>query len=220
MKGQPAESLKNVFFTDRRDSAQGIAVSARRGKVLAGKSAREIIFELEDGNIWVQDRVAGKQRMLEFGQILYRIDVGSLVGNKARTIGAVQAKSVEDLRNAIEDPKQVKKRALHIVTLHRKFALPVATVIFALLAVPLGCRREPGSRARSFLISALVLLSSPFFSSLSLCACPSLLSTRCSRRARRRGGRAARATSEKPKRACPGPAATIAATGCASENSA
>ena len=34
---------------------------------------------------------------------------------------------------------------------------PIATIIFALLAIPLGCRGERGSRARSFLFSALIV---------------------------------------------------------------
>jgi len=156
-EGRDGDVLEKVFFTDRRDSAQAIAVSAREGRVLAGSSPTEILFELKDGNIWIQDRLAGQQRMLEFGETLYRLNVGNLVGNKARTLQAVQGKSLVQLRDAIEDPAQNKKRALHTIIFHRKFALPVATIIFALLAVPLGCRREPGARARSFLVSALIV---------------------------------------------------------------
>lgn len=150
--------LQEVFFTDRRDPAQAIAVSARHGKILSGAHASEIIFELQDGNIWIQDREAGAQRMLQFDEILYRLNVGNLVGNKARTIQAAQGMSIPSLVSALKNPKLSKKKsALYTVTLHRKFALPLATLIFALLAIPLGCNRAPGSRARSFLLSALIV---------------------------------------------------------------
>ena len=47
-----------------------------------------------------------------------------------------------------------RERALSTITLHRKLALPLATIIFALLAVPLACRATGGARARGFLFSA------------------------------------------------------------------
>lgn len=156
-EARDGDRLQKVFFTDRRDSAQAIAVSAKQGRVLQGASANEILFELQDGNIWIQDQVAGRQRMLKFGETVYRLNVGNLVGNKARTLQAVQGKTLSELHAVIEDPSQKKRHALHRIILHRKFALPIATIIFALLAVPLGCRREPGSRARSFLVSALIV---------------------------------------------------------------
>jgi LPS export ABC transporter permease LptF len=156
-EARDGDRLQKVFFTDRRDSAQAIAVSAKEGRVLQGASANEILFELKDGNIWIQDQVAGRQRMLKFGETVYRLNVGNLVGNKARTLQAVQGKTLSELQAVIEDPAQKKRHALHRIILHRKFALPIATIIFALLAVPLGCRREPGSRARSFLVSALIV---------------------------------------------------------------
>ena len=53
------ESLKKVFFTDRRDKSRAIAVSAKEGTVLTGSNSREILFELKDGNIWIQDRSSG-----------------------------------------------------------------------------------------------------------------------------------------------------------------
>ena len=149
--------LEKVFFTDRRDLNRAIAVSARAGRVLTGENPQEILFELQDGNIWIQDRLSGSQRMLRFGETVYRLDVGNLVGNKARSIQAVQGKTLSQLSQVIEDPAQQKRHALHTIILHRKFALPVATIIFALLAIPLGCRGERGSRARSFLFSALIV---------------------------------------------------------------
>ena len=149
--------LKKVFFTDRRDKARAIAVSAQEGEVLVGANPEEILFELQDGNIWIQDQVTGHQRMLQFGQTVYRLNVEELVGNKARTIQAVQGKTLHELQGVIENPDLKKRHALHTIVLHRKFALPIATIIFALLAIPLGCRSEPGSRARSFLVSALIV---------------------------------------------------------------
>jgi len=152
-----ADGLKKIFFTDRRDKSRAITVSAKEGRVVQGADATEILFELKAGNIWIEDRVGAKQRMLSFGETVYRLDVGNLVGNKARTIQAVQGKTLDQLRDVISDPEQKKRHALHTIILHRKFALPLATIIFALLAIPLGCRSEPGSRARSFLVSALIV---------------------------------------------------------------
>ena len=77
--------LEKVFFTDRRDLIGPLQCLPGQVESLRERIRREILFELKDGNIWIQDRLSGSQRMLRFGETVYRLDVGNLVGNKART---------------------------------------------------------------------------------------------------------------------------------------
>ncbi|MEC9464476.1 MAG: LptF/LptG family permease [Myxococcota bacterium] len=151
------EELVDVFFSDRRDRSQPLTVSAARGKLFGGSEARDIVFELRDGTIWLRDGDGGTQHRVRFERTLYRLDVGKLVGNKAKTLSPVQGKDVDELLAAIASEQEPKHKALLEVTFHRKLALPVAVVIFALLAVPIGCKRGAGARARSFLVSTALV---------------------------------------------------------------
>jgi LPS export ABC transporter permease LptG len=68
------------------------------------------------------------------------------------------APSAEPL--AAADPeKQEEERRLAAVELHRRFAVPAACIVFALLAVPLGIGSRSGGRGRGFVISVAVVLA-------------------------------------------------------------
>ena len=155
--GRDEHGFEDVFFSDRRDPDQPLTVSAARGKLYGGSEARDIVFELNDGTIWLKDGEGGVQHMVRFERTLYRLDVGRLVGNKAKTLSPVQGKEIDELLAEMSTEEDPKKRALLTVTFHRKLALPIAVIIFALLAVPIGCQRGSGARARSFLFSTALV---------------------------------------------------------------
>lgn len=58
------------------------------------------------------------------------------------------------------DPASRRAEALRLaaVELHRRFAVPAACIVFALLAVPLGIGSRSGGRGRGFVISVAVVL--------------------------------------------------------------
>jgi lipopolysaccharide export system permease protein len=154
-RGKEGGELTGVMFADRRKLGSPIVVSAERSTVAAGKDAGDIVFDLVDGSVLLYDDGSRSQRLLRFERGRYRLEVGKLVQNKFRTASLAQAKTVQELAHDIDDPATPdNKRALFTVVLHRKLALPLATLIFAALAVPLACRRTGGARARGFLYSA------------------------------------------------------------------
>jgi lipopolysaccharide export system permease protein len=153
-RGKEAGALTDVVFADRRDTVRPIVIAARRGNVFAGKEAEDIVFDLEDGSVLLYDQSSTAQRLIRFENARYRLEVGRLVRDKLRTATAAQGLGVGELWAKSQSEPKPAKRALFTITLHRKLALPIATIIFAVLAVPLACRRTGGARARGFLYSA------------------------------------------------------------------
>ena len=156
-RGEKKGRLQDVVFADRRDSTHPIVISARYGKVKTGEKSQDLVFELEEGSVLLETKDDASSRVVYFQQMLYRLDVGKLVGNKARVLSRAQEKGVLELWEAARKTKKESRRALYTVVLHRKAAIPLATIIFALLAVPLGCHRGGGARARGFLISTVLV---------------------------------------------------------------
>ncbi|MBI3178052.1 MAG: LptF/LptG family permease, partial [Deltaproteobacteria bacterium] len=141
--------LFDVVFMDRRDSKRPLVISAKRGRLAAGTRAADLVFDLKDGTILMQERGSDTHRAIKFERTLYRLDVGKLVGNKARTLSSVQEKTLVELwYDGHDEAISRSKRALNLVTFHRKMALPLAAIIFSLLAVPLAMRAAGGARAR------------------------------------------------------------------------
>ena len=151
------EGFGGVTFADRRQVQHPILISARRGEVRPGTRARDIVFALQDGAIL--DYRAGREghRVIRFDRARYRLDVGELVQDKLFNVTRAQGMTPAQLIEAARDEPRLRRRAQYVVTLHRKMALPVATLLFTLLAVPLAIRPGRGSRARGFLFSALIV---------------------------------------------------------------
>jgi lipopolysaccharide export LptBFGC system permease protein LptF len=152
---QTGKDLFDVVFADRRDERRPILISARRGRIATGARAQDIVFDLYDGAIVLHDDDSGMVRVLHFEKSLYRLDVQNLVTGKLRTATSLQEMSLWQLWDESQDlGRSSSERAFRTITLNRKLALPVATLLFALLAVPLAARSLGGARARGFLYSA------------------------------------------------------------------
>jgi len=147
--------LVDVVFADRREKQRPVVISARRGVVVTGERARDIVFDLKDGAIVLHDEDSDLIRVLRFEKSRYRLDVAKVVNRGPETISKMQKKTLAQLWRYSRNPKKKwARRVSATVIMHRKAALPLATVIFALLAVPLAMRSTSGARARSFLYSA------------------------------------------------------------------
>ena len=150
-------SLENILFADRRNPNTPVVISAKAGRVQMGHQSSDLIFQLEDGVILLETGRKDSSRVIDFERMFYRLDVNHLVGNKARTLMKVQEKSVSELIEGIQNLPDKSARALYTVILNRKAAIPLATIIFALLAVPMGCNRGGAARTRGFLISTILV---------------------------------------------------------------
>ena len=156
--GRAGDELTEVVFADRRDASRPVVISARRGLLQQGDRAEDLVFSLRDGAILMIDAATQTDRVIHFETSLYRLDVGTLVGQKARNLSHVQEKDVATLWHESRDMTiPASTRALLTVTLQRKIAVPLATVVFALLAVPLASRPQGGARARGLLISTAIV---------------------------------------------------------------
>jgi lipopolysaccharide export system permease protein len=151
-------TLRNVVFADRRDEARPVVISARSGIVNVGEATEDIVFDLADGSVLLTDRDTDVQRVLRFEKSQYRLNVKRIVRNKLRTVPRVQMRTFselwDDMHTTDVGKREDSRRIRATIVFHRKLAFPFATLIFALLAVPLAIRATGGSRARGFLYSA------------------------------------------------------------------
>lgn len=151
------ELMYDVMFADLRNVRRPLVVSAREGTVKVGERARDIVFDLRDGAMVLRDRESAQRRVVHFEQSLYRLDVDQLVGNKAHSLSRVQEKTLSELFLESRTHPNLATRAHYTVVLHRRFAIPLATLIFALLAVALSLGGSGAARSRGFLLSAVIV---------------------------------------------------------------
>ncbi len=149
--------LEGVLIEDRSNGRPFILVSAR-GRYEIDEAAEEIRFSLIDGDIHLPPgrSETDRYRRISFETLDYPVQLSQIVGDLLRPVRPKQM-SLAELREVVTRAAAGDTlRGLHernpvayTLEAHRRFALPWAPALFALLAVPLGSirARSPGAVA-------------------------------------------------------------------------
>lgn len=168
---------KNIFvyFSEQRNEPQ--VVYAKTGRLNLYPEQKRAFLELFDGvrHSYPLADPESIYRVFTFERLEKNIDVGSLIPSFEER-KSVREKDINELFADIkvfreelsqyspEDQESVeyrqKNRAflLHRVEAHKKFSIPFACIIFALLGLPLGAYTKKGGRTSGFTISIGIII--------------------------------------------------------------
>ncbi len=141
-------SLQGVLISDARSNEQQNTIIAQRGIIVPDENNETITLRLFDGSIFGVDPSTNKSHITSF--LIYDLNVEPQTG------------LVEDSRQPEEMTYQelsgtiAKARAAHQpdhmaeAEMAGKFTVPLATLLFALLGVPLGLKPARGGQSERF----------------------------------------------------------------------
>ena len=154
-KRDAEQRLEGIVIADRTDPKRPFIVFARSGEMHMDEESGQLLLRLESGDIHVEAGV-GKDELYQhiaFGRFDYVIDIGMFLdsGWARRSKEMSLAELRETTRRvAAGDTEGLSLRedpAKDALTLHRRFAAPLAPALFALVGVPLAMRRTRGARS-------------------------------------------------------------------------
>lgn len=155
--------LRGVLLSDRTAPERAFTVVASRAhfRLEAEKSRAHLV--LEDGDIHFESPNPNEDdyRRIAFGSFDYSFDVTEVLGEgpcneRPQEMTTTRIRAVLD-DFAMRDGKppeclRVKTPERYEIQYHRRLALPVAPILFALLGVSLGIRRTRGARSFGMLL--------------------------------------------------------------------
>ena len=161
--------LEGVMISDHTDPAKPFTVVANRGRFDFERNSGTALIRLFEGDIHFEREDAGDDRYqrISFQEFEYAFDLSALatpgfdrIRPREMTNGEIRGV----LRDWGPDDKapdyvRVKVRDRYEIQLHRRLALPVAPVLFALLGVPLGLQRSRGARSWGVLLCVVLVFS-------------------------------------------------------------
>jgi LPS export ABC transporter permease LptG len=173
-------ALRGVILSDERDPTVSRLITAREGRLLTDERTRRVTLRLLDGAVNEADVVpvpappatagafgpaggaAGADRYRHTGFAVYDMTVGleSPLKSAGRREKPERDLGLAELRTRItalgQDPEG---RLPFLSELHKRFAFPVAAVIFALLGFPLAVRSHRGGRSVALVASLTILVT-------------------------------------------------------------
>ncbi|MFC2164959.1 LPS export ABC transporter permease LptF [Acidobacteriota bacterium] len=167
---------KNIFVYSSENREEPKVILAKRGRLNFFEEGKRATLELQDGVLHsypLSDQE--KYRVTTFQALQEDLPLQKFYVNPGDRKG-VREKDIRELNRDVkliqaklaEIPDEQKGTAVytennrsliaHWIEIHKKFALPFACLIFALLGLPLGASTRKGGRTSGFTISIAIIL--------------------------------------------------------------
>lgn len=148
-------TLKGVMIHDARDPRRPITIFAHEGVVDSGNSETVLTMLLYNGTIHTTGNKL-EYRHVQFDQYLLtaKLNTGNVALNRAE-----RDMTASQLFAGSSDMTLPPVRRLKMASeLHVRFAFPFATLVFAVIAIPLGVQNRRSGKGGGFTMSIIVLL--------------------------------------------------------------
>lgn len=148
-------TLSGIMIQDERDPKKVSTIFADSGTLDSDENSKQLRLHLADGSIH-QAVADGKYRRLDFKGYDLSVDLTKSIKDfKKNETDMTLAELRANLAKGGFNKKLMVDMGLEI---HRRFALPFACVIFALVAMPLGIQNRRSGKAAGFSCSIAAIL--------------------------------------------------------------
>ena len=146
-----------VFISDRRNTSSPAIYLARQGRVAINQDRRSIELVLEAGSRHTASS-SGTYEVFQFDRLVLSLDPRTVF--PAAPERGVNEMTIEELR-AVVAAKQARGESPHteLITIHRKWSIPVACLVFGLIGIALGATNRRDGALGSFAIGLVVIFA-------------------------------------------------------------
>lgn len=149
-------TLKGVVIHDGRNPDRPMTIFAQDGLVTSAAGNRALLLSLHNGSIHMAG-TGGLYRLVHFGE--YSMTVGEKAGGTEISRNEPDM-WLSELQRLSDDPATPAKNRLKVLAeLHSRFTFPFASLIFAILAVPLGIQNRRSGKSGGFTVSIAIILT-------------------------------------------------------------
>jgi lipopolysaccharide export system permease protein len=152
--------MQGVFIADERVGATPAIILARNGRILSDADALTLTLRLENGSIHRRPIIKGQDayQIIDFQQYDLSLNLGQELSTAEQRPRRAKELSLSELRQRQQQTAIPGEQRTLAVEMHRRFVLPAAPLLFALLAVPLGIQFSRSGRGGGFALGLLVFL--------------------------------------------------------------
>ena len=152
---QQGHNMTGILIQDERDPLAPSTIFARSGVIVTDPATKIIRLRLDNGSIHRAQGNSG-YRLVEFKNY----DLSININQNARTANINELDmSLDELRSNLASGRfDAKIRRDMELEYHRRFALPFACIVFALVGMPLGIQNQRSGKAAGFSLSIGLLL--------------------------------------------------------------
>jgi LPS export ABC transporter permease LptF/LPS export ABC transporter permease LptG len=154
-------ALRGVLASDERDQALSRIVVAREGRILSDQRTRRVTLRFIDGSVNETD-AADPRRFRHTTFSIYDMNLELRPPGAASKQEGKPEKEMSLGQLMATASVHARDRALAVpyrIELHKRFAMPVAALVFVLVAFPLGIHAQRGGRGAALALGFAIMMS-------------------------------------------------------------
>ncbi len=146
--------MRGVFISDERIGSAPAVILASQGRVLSNQEQRILTLRLEQGTIHRRpvDKKGDTYQIIGFDtyDININLNLGQTLDEGASRQKKLREYPLPEIWKKLQNATAEAERRPLLVELHKRFALPLAPLVFALVGVPLGIRNQRSGKGGGF----------------------------------------------------------------------
>lgn len=153
--------MRGVFISDERIGATPAVILASQGRVISDQDKRILTLRLENGTIHRRpvDKKADTYQVIGFTTYDINLNMGQQLGDGSGRQKKLREFPLPELWAKLQNAQTAEERRPLTVELHKRFALPLAPIVFALVGVPLGIRSQRSGKGGGFAIALAIFMA-------------------------------------------------------------
>src|SRR6266566_9101265 len=154
--------LRGVLIGDERDPKTFGIITAPHGRLIDDEPNQRTILRLTDGAVHEsRPESPAWYRVTKFEVYETPLDMATQIAEVEKEAGAQKKLTTWDLvlnTRALDYSRRAEKAEMFVVEFHKRLSLPLAPIVFAMVAFPLGIRLHRGGRAVAAVSGIMVYL--------------------------------------------------------------
>ena len=148
-------TMSGILIQDERDPKEASTIFAEQGMIVREPETKSLRLSLKNGGVHRTVGTSG-YRLLQFQDYDLTINLSKAAKEMVKNESDMTLAELQDrIRTHVVDDKD---RRDALIEMNRRFALPFACLVFALVGVPLGIQNQRSGKAAGFSISIGVIL--------------------------------------------------------------
>lgn len=152
---QASHGISGILIHDERNPEEPMTIFASTGMIVATPEEKNVRLHLENGSIHRGIGASG-YRLVEFNSYDLHVTLRQSAKKDQVDEEDLTLRQLMTNRNNIKNNEKFRRDVT--IELHKRFALPFACIVFAMIGVPLGIQNQRSGRAGGFSAGIMTLM--------------------------------------------------------------
>jgi lipopolysaccharide export system permease protein len=150
--------MEGVVISDNRIIGEQNTILAKKAFLVSDPESMTLKLKLEKGSIHTVSLDLKKYRKIDFNNYDINLDLSTALANLEESSKSSTEMTMTELLEKMKKPGMEKAAVRELaIEVHKKFSIPLSSIFFGLLALPLGINSHRSIKSRGFAVGIIVV---------------------------------------------------------------